>query len=92
MKNLVPTTIFSENGYRITQNRAIVDSRVVKNIVIDNGGTIEEFYESVSLYSYEEMLSYIKQAGFSILKEFGDYYGNSFNVETSPSLIMFGKK
>ena len=90
--NLIPTTIFSENGYRITQNRSIHKHRVIKDIMIEKNGSIEEFYESVRLYSYDEMLDYFKKAGFSIIKEFGDYNGNKFNHDSSPRLIIFGRK
>ena len=92
LKNLIPTTVFSENGLRITQKRSIQENRVVKNISIDGNGLVEEFYESVRLYSYDEMIAYIKMAGFIILKEYGDYYGNNFNKESSPRLIIFAKK
>jgi SAM-dependent methyltransferase len=92
LKNLIPTTVFSENGLRITQNRAIQGTRVVKNITIENGGSVEEFYESVRLYSYDEMLDYINKAGFSIFKEYGNYNGNNFINESSPRLIIFAKK
>lgn len=92
LKNLIPTTVFSENGLRITQNRAIQGTRVVKNITIENGGSVEEFYESVRLYSYDEMLDCINKAGFSIFKEYGNYNGNNFINESSPRLIIFAKK
>lgn len=92
LKNLIPTTVFSENGLRITQNRAIQGTRVVKNITIENGGSVEEFYESVRLYSYDEMLDYINKTGFSIFKEYGNYNGNNFINESSPRLIIFAKK
>jgi len=92
LKNLIPTSVFSKNGLRITQKRSIQENRVVKNISIDSNGLVEEFYESVSLYSYDEMIAYIKKAGFIILKEYGDYYGNTFNKESSPRLIIFAKK
>lgn len=92
LKNLIPTTVFSENGLRITQNRYFQETRVIKNITIENDGSIEEFYESVRLYSYEEMLGYLNQAGFTIIKEFGDYRGNNFNTESSPRLIIFAMK
>lgn len=92
LKNLIPTTVFSENGLRITQNRAIQGTRVVKNITIENGGSVEEFYESVRLYSYDEMHDYINKAGFSIFKEYGNYNGNNFINESSPRLIIFAKK
>jgi len=90
--NLIPTTVFSENGYRITQNRSIHKNRVIKDIMIEQKGSIEEFYESVRLYSYDEMLDYIKKAGFSIIQVSGDYYGNKFNHDSSPRLIIFGRK
>lgn len=92
LRNLIPTTIFSENGDRIIQNRSIKGDRVVKNITIESSGTVEEFYESVRLYSYKEMITYFKSAGFSIIKEFGDYDGNKFSSDSSPRLIIFGKK
>jgi SAM-dependent methyltransferase len=92
LKNLIPTTVFSENGMRITQNRSIQGNRVFKNISIENNGSVEEFYESVRLYGYDEMLAYIKKAGFTILKEYGDYNGNNFNKESSPRLIIVAKK
>ncbi len=62
--NLIPTSVFSENGYRVTQNRSIHKNRVIKDIMIEQNGSIEEFYESVRLYSYDEMLDYFKKAGF----------------------------
>jgi phage pi2 protein 07 len=92
LKNLIPTSVFSENGLRIIQNRSIQGTRVVKNITIENGGSVEEFYESVRLYSYDEMLAFIKKAGFTIFQEYGDYNGNNFNKESSSRLIIFAKK
>ena len=92
LKNLIPTSVFSENGLRITQNRSIQGTRVVKNITIENGSSVEEFYESVRLYNYDEMMAYIKKAGFTIFQEYGDYNGNNFNKESSPRLIIFAKK
>jgi len=92
LKNLIPTSVFSENGLRITQNRLIEANRVRKNISIESNGSTQEFYESVRLYSYEEMITYIKKAGFNIFNEFGGYNGNYFNKESSPRLIIVTKK
>jgi SAM-dependent methyltransferase len=92
LKNLIPTSVFSENGLRITQNRLIEANRVRKNISIESNGSTQEFYESVRLYSYEEMITYIKKAGFNIFNEFGGYNGNYFNKESSPRLIIIAKK
>ena len=92
LKNLIPTTIFSENGLKITQNRSIEGARVVKKITIDNSGSSEEFYESVRVYSYDEISKYVEDAGFNIVKQYGDYFGNNYEVESSPRLIIFAMK
>ena len=92
LKNLVPTSIISENGVKITQNRSISGNRVVKKIIIEKDGSIEEFYESVRLYSHEEIDFFMNRAGFNIIKEMGDFYGNAYEEETSPRLILFAKK
>lgn len=92
LKNLIPTTIFSENGFRITQNRSIEGTRIVKQITIENDGSVEEFYESVRLYDYEEILNYIKKAGFATIKQYGDYFGNNYDRESSSRLIIIAAK
>ena len=92
LKNLVPTSIISENGLKITQNRSILGDRVVKKIIIEKDGSIDEFYESVRLFSYEEMSRMLIQTGFDIKMEMGDFLGNSFQKENSPRLIFFAVK
>ena len=92
IQNLIPTSVISENGVKITQNRLISEDRVVKKITIEKDNSINNFYESVRLYSYEEMKNMILKEGFSIVNEVGDFYGNSYEKETSPRLILFAKK
>jgi 2-polyprenyl-3-methyl-5-hydroxy-6-metoxy-1,4-benzoquinol methylase len=92
LKNLIPMTVFSENGLKIIQNRSVDGKRVVKKITIDKDGSSEEFYESVRLYSFKEIINYIKKAGFTIIKQYGDYLGNSYESESSPRLIIFAMK
>nr|MCU0331801.1 hypothetical protein [Ignavibacteriaceae bacterium]MCU0364118.1 hypothetical protein [Ignavibacteriaceae bacterium] len=84
--------VFSENGQKIIQNRSIDGTRIVKKIIIANNGSSEEFYESVRLYSFEEIINYIKKAGFTIVKQYGDYFGNNYESESSPRLIIFAMK
>ncbi len=92
LKNLIPTTVFSEEGIRIIQNRAIEGTRIVKKINIENKGSNEEFYESVRLYSKDEILKFISNSGFTVEKLYGDYFGNNYDGETSQRLIIFAKK
>lgn len=92
LKNLIPTTVFSEDGIRIIQNRSVEGTRIVKKINIENKGSIEEFYESVRLYSKDEILRFISNSGFTVEKLYGDYFGNNYDGETSQRLIIFAKK
>jgi 2-polyprenyl-3-methyl-5-hydroxy-6-metoxy-1,4-benzoquinol methylase len=92
LKNLIPITVFSEDGLKIIQNRSVIGNRIVKKITIENDNASEEFYESVRLFSYEEILSWVKKAGFSIIKQYGDYLGNNYEIENSPRLIIFASK
>lgn len=92
LRNLIPTTVFSENGIRIIQNRAVEGTRIVKKIIIEHKGSIEEFYESVRLYSKNEILRIINNSGFTVEKLYGDYFGNNYDGETSQRLIIFAKK
>jgi len=92
LENLVPTSVISENGIRITQNRSIINNRVVKKITIEKDNSIEQFYESVRLYSYDEMKSILTKTGFVVLKELGDFYGSDYKRKTSPRLIFFAEK
>lgn len=92
MKNLIPTTVFSENGSRIIQDRSIHGKRVRKKITIESKNSTKEFYESVRLYSYEEISELLTEEGLKIIGEYGDYDGNLYNIESSPRLILFAKK
>jgi ubiquinone/menaquinone biosynthesis C-methylase UbiE len=92
IKNLIPTTVFSENGSKIIQNRALAGNRIVKKITIEKDDSNEEFYESVRLFTYEEIMEMIKKTGFKITSEFGDYFGTEYNLENSPRLIVIAKR
>lgn len=92
LKNIIPTTVFSEDGIRIIQNRSVEGTRIVKKINIEKNGLIEEFLESVRLYSKDEILRFISNSGFTIEKLYGDYFGNNYDGETSQRLIIFAKK
>ena len=92
INNLIPTTVFSENGSKIIQNRALAGNRIVKKITIEKDGSNEEFYESVRLFTYEEIIDMFKKTGFKITSEFGDYFGTEYNLENSPRLIVIAKR
>ena len=60
-------------------------------IVISPIGKINHTHTSVRLYSFLEIKKYLKEAGFKVLKVYGDYKGNKFSV-SSPRMIILAKK
>lgn len=92
IKNLRPTTVFSENGSKIIQKRALTRDRIVKKITIEKDDSNEEFYESVRLFTYEEIIEMIKKTGFKISSEFGDYFGTEYDLKNSARLIVIAKR
>lgn len=92
VNNLVPITVLSINGVKITQSRSIEGKRVVKNITIAKNGNVSKFYESVRLYSFDELDEVLKKTGFRINKILGDFNGSSFDKSNSARLIFITQK
>jgi ubiquinone/menaquinone biosynthesis C-methylase UbiE len=90
--NLVPSTVDEFDGSVITQNRFIEGERIIKEITIDNKGKINKYYESVRMFSKDELINMMEKLGFRIIKTFGDFMGNSFDLESSPRIIIIACK
>lgn len=90
--NLVPITVEKINGKTITQKRYLENSRVIKNVKVAQNGSTKNFYESVRLYSLNELKNGLESMGFKILRIFGDYYGKPFDIDSSPRVIFIAQK
>ena len=90
--NLVPQTVDEFDNTIIVQNRFISGERVIKEITIDKEGKTNKFYESVRMFSFEELVNAINQIGFDIQNIFGDFEGNPFELESSPRIIIIAGK
>jgi ubiquinone/menaquinone biosynthesis C-methylase UbiE len=90
--NLVPSTVDEFDGSVITQNRFIEGKRIIKEITIDNKGKINKYFESVRMFSKDELINMLQKLGFRIIKTFGDFMGNSFELESSPRIIIIAGK
>jgi 2-polyprenyl-3-methyl-5-hydroxy-6-metoxy-1,4-benzoquinol methylase len=90
--NLVPSTIDEFDGSVITQNRFIEGERIIKEITIENKGKINKYFESVRMFSKDELINMLQKLGFRIIKIFGDFKGNSFELESSPRIIIIACK
>jgi hypothetical protein len=92
VNNLIKSSEKSINNYNIVEHRSIKNNRVEKEIVISNSDNLHRFYESVRLYSYQEIVTMFKKYGFQIIKEFGDYKGSIYDEKTSERMILFFTK
>jgi 2-polyprenyl-3-methyl-5-hydroxy-6-metoxy-1,4-benzoquinol methylase len=90
--NLVPSTVDELDGSVITQNRFIEGERIIKEITVDNNGKINKYFESVRMFSKDELINMLQKLGFSIIKTFGDFKGKSFELESSPRIIIIAYK
>ena len=91
-KNLVNNTMDELDGKIIKQKRFIKGERVLKEITIDNNGKINKYIESVRMFSYDEITTTLKKIGFHIVKIFGEIDGNSFELKSSPRMIIIASK
>ena len=92
IKNIVAKTVEEIDDSTITQNRFIEGDRIVKEITIDRKGRVNKFFESVRMFSSDELINMIQKLGFNNVKTFGDFRGNPFELESSPRIIIIVNK
>ncbi len=90
--NLVTNSHKVVNNYNIEENRIIKNKRVEKEIIISSDDDLHRFYESVRLYSYNEIVNIFSRYGFRVLKTFGNYLGDKYIEKTSERMIFIFKK
>lgn len=92
IKNLVEFSEENLNNSVIHQYRKIKNNRITKKIVITKNSNINEFEESVRMFTKDELVNVLKKIGFDIYKTYGDFLGNKFEQFSSPRLILICKK
>ncbi len=91
-QNLVSESVENIFGETIIQRRSILGDRVVKQILVRDNGSEKNYYESVRMFSKDELFSALLKCGFRINKYFGDSSGNAFDLERSPRIIIIAQK
>lgn len=91
-KNLVEESVDNYSGSRIVQQRKIEGQRVVKRITIEKNGNQRVFFESVRMYSRDELILRLNKIGFEIIRLFGDFNGSKFDPNNSPRIIIIAGK
>jgi 2-polyprenyl-3-methyl-5-hydroxy-6-metoxy-1,4-benzoquinol methylase len=92
VKNLKEFSESSILGNRIIQRRKISGNRVIKKIDIVSNGSSKTFYESVRLFSPEEIICALNDRGLFVDRVYGDFKGNAFDPQTSERIVIIAVK
>lgn len=92
LKDLIPEEEKIIQGVRFKIRKYVEKGRIFKEITIFDGEHSEQHTEEVQLLSKAYFESMLKQTGFELEEEWGDYEGNPFVQDSSPRLILFAKK
>ena len=91
-KNIVSSSEGCIDNSKIVQERKIEGQRIIKKITISKDGNQRHFMESVRMYSKDELITGIENSGLRVDKIFGDVRGRTFDLETSPRIIIIARK
>ena len=77
----------------IEQRRSINrdTDRIEKEIVLRKNGKTRKYFESVRLYTPEELREMFRDNTLTVITEYGDYNGTQYTAD-SPRFIMIGRK
>ncbi|MCX7611293.1 MAG: class I SAM-dependent methyltransferase [Ignavibacterium sp.] len=92
LKNLIPLSKEKNNGKTIIQKRFVRSGRIEKIIEIIKDDSKKTFYESVKLYSPEQLKNRLVEYGFKILNIYGNFDGSDFQENISERFIAICKK
>ncbi len=86
--NLINISHKKIDNLNIIEKRKIISSRVEKEIIISNDENMHRYFESVRLYSFDEILSMFYKYGFEVSKIFGNYIGSKYSEDNSERMII----
>lgn len=93
LDNFRPTDESIKGEVIIKQNRRFNENenRIEKHIKLIKNGSVKEYFESVKLFSPDDLKRFFDNQGLKMKYLFGDYSGEKFN-EDSPRVILIGFK
>lgn len=80
------------DGRRLEQTRWIEGGRVEKRLLLRSQEEAIEYIESVRMFGLADFERMYASAGLRLQHLFGSYDGSTFDLESSPRLIMFSTK
>ncbi|MCC8435717.1 methyltransferase domain-containing protein [Brevibacillus sp. M2.1A] len=92
--NLVPHSTKEVSGMLIKEERWIQDGFVKKRILISDESSNEprEYMEQVRLFSAQQMIAMLTEAGFEKIQVFGNYLFEEYVAHESPRMIFYAVK
>ncbi|MBH0328739.1 SAM-dependent methyltransferase [Brevibacillus brevis] len=92
--NLVPHSTKEVSGMLIKEERWVQDGFVKKRILISDESSNEprEYMEQVRLFSAEQMIAMLTEAGFEQIQVFGNYLFEEYVAHESPRMIFYAVK
>jgi len=90
--NLVEYSEKISDKKKIIEKRKIQSGRVEKEIEIIDDKFKHRYFESVQLYSNQEILTMFENFGFHPLKNFGNFNGDVYNENRSERMIIVFEK
>jgi len=94
IENLIPESRRVEGELTIEERRRISADhrRVEKEVRFQNGSEEEVYFESVRLYSRQEIVGALEQTGWSLQTMYGDYQGEDWCSGLVPRMICVAKR
>ncbi len=89
---LIPTYINTKEGIDFHITKRIENGYIIKDINFEDKGEKHHYYEKVKLFTLEKIEEYAQDFGFEVVKIFGDYELQDFDLELSPRCIFWMKK
>lgn len=80
------------DGYQFYLRREVLNGKIIKNIQVEKEEKIWMYREEVQALTQFHFHTFLNKTGFELVKEYGDYQLNPFNVKTSDRYILLAKK
>lgn len=91
-KNVVESSEKKVANLTILEKRRINGKRIEKEIIIKDSENMHRFFESVQLYSYNEILKVFNNNGFNQISSFGSYSEDIYDENESERMIIIFQK
>lgn len=90
--NLIPKAVKTVRDVNFHLRKHMEGDRIIKTITFDDKGEHYEFEEKVHAFTFEDFARFFKLSGFEIVKHFGSYGLEPYDVNASDRLIFICRK